>query len=115
MAKTQGIGSTAGNSEAAGGTDAPANPPSVNASAPSAAKGRKVTAKDLAKELATIARKPAGLEAAAEAKRCANTLHRVHGSTTPELKKAVATYYIAPTPENAAALLKAIESEKFDG
>lgn len=115
MAKAQGIGSTAGNSEAAGGTDAPANPPSVNASAPSAAKGRKITAKDLAKELAAIARKPSGAEAASEAKRCATMLHRVHGSTPPDLKKAVAAYYNAPTPENSAALLKAIESEKFDG
>lgn len=115
MAKTQGIGSTAGNSESVEGTDAPANPPSVNASAPSAAKGKKITAKELAKELAAIARKPSCAEAAAEAKRCAYTLHRVHGSTSPGLKNAVAAYYNAPTPENSAALLKAIESEKFDG
>lgn len=115
MGKTQGIGSTAGNSESVEGMDTPANPPAVNASAPSAAKGKKVTAKDLAKELAGIARKPAGAEAASEAKRCATMLHRVHGSTSPDLKKAVAAYYNAPTPENSAALLKAIESEKFDG
>lgn len=114
MAKSQGLGSTAGNSESVEGTDAPANPPEVKTSAPVASKGKKLTGKDLAKELAAIARKPAGAEAAAEAKRCAYSLHRVHGSTSPDLKKAVAAYYAAPTPENAAALLKAVASEKFD-
>lgn len=114
MAKT-GIGSTAGNTESVGTTEAPTNAPIETAKAPERKGPEKVTGKHVAAELLAIARRPCSQANASEAKRCAGMLHRVHGSTPAAVKEAVGAYYNDASEKNAKALADAVAAEKFDG
>lgn len=115
MAKSQGIGSAAGDVSA---SDVGVGN-GVNVTAPLNAaektSGGKLTAKGIAEQIVAAAKKTANAANAAEVKRLCGTLHRIHGSTSGELEKAYRAYYAKPTADTAKAVVDQIGKEDFGG
>ena len=118
MAKSQGIGSAAGDvsaSDVGVGNGVNVTAPLNAGNAAEATGGGKLTAKGIAEQIVAAAKKTANAANAAEVKRLCGTLHRIHGSTSGELEKAYRAYYAKPTADNAKAVVDQIGKEDFGG
>lgn len=118
MAKSQGIGSAFGDvsaSDVGVGNGVNVTAPLNAWNAAEATGGGKLTAKGIAEQIVAAAKKSANAGNAAEVKRLCGTLHRVHGSTSPELERAYRAYYRDPTDVNAKAVVAQIGKENFGG